>query len=159
MERIRQSGGRLLYCDTDSVFYQAKRPLHTESKKLGGWKLEGEYTFAQFLAPKLYGLLEKDGKEKVRAKGVPRNASVKFFHEGKAQFSRPLKLRSILKRGLTGNLWIETSKERRTAYTKRKTLDNGTTVPLNVRDIRPAIKQADKRKGKRHGNESSKNKG
>jgi len=133
MERIVESGGRLLYCDTDSIFYQSSKPLHRESSEIGGWKLEGTYSFAQFLAPKLYGLVEYDGTEKVRAKGVPRTDAIRFFHEGKARFSRPLKLRSVLRRGLTGNLWIETGKERRTAYTKRRVLDGGGTAPLHLR--------------------------
>jgi hypothetical protein len=133
MERIRANGGRLLYCDTDSIFYQSETPLHAESKKLGGWKLEGTYSFAQFLAPKLYGVLEASGKMKVRAKGVPRNAAVKFFNEGTATFSRPMKLRSILKKGLIGNKWLETSKQRRQAYTKRITLDGGATRPVHLR--------------------------
>jgi hypothetical protein len=136
MERIIESGGRLLYCDTDSIFYQSEKPLHRESSKIGGWKLEGKYSFAQFLAPKLYGVLDYDNTLKVRAKGVPKSAAVKFFNEGKATFSRPIKLRSILKQHRTGNHWIETAKERRTAYTKRTVLDGGGTAPLVLRITR-----------------------
>ena len=141
MEYIMQSGGKLLYCDTDSIFYQAEKPLHKESQKLGGWKLEGTYSFAQFLAPKLYGVLENDIM-KVRAKGVPRNVAIKFFDEGKASFSRPYKLRTILKKRLTGNQWFETSKERRTGYTKRIQLDNGDTRPLRLRSYNGGLKSS-----------------
>lgn len=130
LERIRRNGGIVLYCDTDSIIYRATRPLHAESDRIGEFKLEGEFDFAHFLAPKLYAL-SAAGKRTVRAKGVPRDFSYRFFDEGEATFSRPLRLRSVLRRGLQSNLWIETTKHRRTPYTKRKVMADGTTIPIH----------------------------
>jgi len=132
MNYIRDKGGTVLYCDTDSIMYQADEPLHLESTELGGWKLEGEYTFAHFLQPKLYCL--RDDKEIiVKAKGVPKNVAIRYFDEGAATFTAPLRLRSVLKKKLIGNLWVDKKKERHATYTKRRTLDGGGTLPLILR--------------------------
>ena len=58
----------LFYCDTDNIKgtgFEIK-----QSKELGGWELEGEYTLAAFAGKKLYGLEDAKGKRVVRSKGV-----------------------------------------------------------------------------------------
>jgi hypothetical protein len=130
MELIEQNGGEVFYTDTDSLMFRGKLP--NLGNKLGDWKLEGVYDFAHFLAPKLYALSEK-GNRIVKAKGVPRDIAYKFFDEGKCSFSKPLRLRKVLARGLPANLWVEQHKERRSEYGKRKILDNGETRCLTIR--------------------------
>lgn len=132
MEHIAASGGTVLYCDTDSIIYGASKPLHVESVDLGGWKLEGKFSFGHFLAPKLY-CLEGNGKRKYRAKGVPQSKAATFFNEGSVSYERPYRLRSILAQRRTSTYWGRFHKERKTGYTKRTVLDNGATAPIRLR--------------------------
>lgn len=132
LRELHAKGAMVLYCDTDSIIYKADSALHIESNELGGWRLEGMYSFAHFLAPKLYAL-EGDGKRYVRAKGVPKIAAPRFFDEGTVTFSRPLRLRTVLAKGLTGTYWEKFRKSRLTGYTKRVILPDGSTRPHHLR--------------------------
>ena len=59
----------LYYSDTDSIFLDVPLPEDLVKNKLGHWKLEYSVKKAVFLAPKVYGLLLKDGSEIVKIKG------------------------------------------------------------------------------------------
>jgi len=59
----------ILYSDTDSVFTDKPLPDYLVGNKLGQWKLEGLYKEAVFIAPKVYALIEINGKEIVKCKG------------------------------------------------------------------------------------------
>jgi len=130
LETLRANGNTVLYCDTDSIIYKGR--VSSVSNKIGEWKLEGKYDLAHFLAPKMYSL-SIAGKRIVKVKGVPRDLAYQFFDEGSCTFSKPLRLRQILARGLPANLWVETSRVRRGYYTKRKVLDTGETKALVLR--------------------------
>lgn len=129
MLSAKAHGGRLLYCDTDSIIFEGGCDLPT-SQKLGDLKLEGVWSWAHFKLPKLYRL---DGETKVtRAKGVPRLSADDFFDKGIAEFKKPNKLRESLRRKLTPNEWVLTRKELRRKYDKRSIKRNGSTSPLNL---------------------------
>lgn len=68
---ILAKGGKLYYSDTDSLVTNIKLDESlVDSKALGKLKLEYEVAKGIFIAPKLYYLLEVNGKEVIRAKGI-----------------------------------------------------------------------------------------
>lgn len=124
-KRVLGAGARLIYCDTDSVMYQADAPVLEHSKELGEFKLEGIYKETYFKLPKLYYLIPYSEKSEYgrifkkttnkslfdetvyKAKGVPRETKIKgkirypkqeYFHKNKAIYVKPNKLRESLRR-------------------------------------------------------------
>ena len=74
MIEIEKKGGRMLYCDTDSVFVEFKDIVDESVVK---WdKDDSIYDEGIFALPKTYAL-KKGEKEIVKIKGIPKN-SVKF---------------------------------------------------------------------------------
>lgn len=87
---VESSGGRILYCDTDSVF-AAFKPENVKKDKLLGkhvifdsFKNDTEITDAVFISPKTYGVVLKDGSELIKIKGV--NMSGVSFNQLKNTF-------------------------------------------------------------------------
>lgn len=79
MQRLKldllAKGGTLYYTDTDSIVTNIKLDNSiVDSKTLGKLKLEHEIDKAVFIAPKLYALVDKNGKEIIRAKGISKNS-------------------------------------------------------------------------------------
>jgi hypothetical protein len=60
----------LYYSDTDSAVIDKPLPDYMIGTKLGQVKLEHNINRAVFLAPKVYGLVDKDGNEIIKIKGV-----------------------------------------------------------------------------------------
>lgn len=66
--------GKFLYCDTDSIHMLGNPThdelqewgIHTDSKELGAWDIEGRFTRGKFIKPKNYGeeLVQADGSLK-----------------------------------------------------------------------------------------------
>ena len=80
VENVEQ-GCRMIYCDTDSLMftnsqYAKKRLLESGllGKELGQWDIEYENAEAYIVRSKFYALRTSDGAEKVRVKGVKKNA-------------------------------------------------------------------------------------
>jgi hypothetical protein len=74
MIHIENNGGRMLYCDTDSVFIEFKDKIDTS---VSDWKnKDSMYDSAVFALPKTYAL-KKENMEIVKIKGVTK-PSVKF---------------------------------------------------------------------------------
>lgn len=136
-------GGRLIYCDTDSVVYEAKKQIIPDSKKLGEMKLEEICNYAHFKLPKLYVLVSKSGDRKYRAKGVPKAEAGNFFEKGSVKFRRPYKLRETLRRNLSpkrthklvANYWDTHEKVTNKIYDKREVLKDGSTRPVDISSI------------------------
>jgi hypothetical protein len=61
---------QLYYTDTDSVVVEKPLPGYMVGDKLGQMKLEYEIDHAVFLAPKTYALIDKNGKEVIKVKGI-----------------------------------------------------------------------------------------
>ncbi len=70
METCMQNGGKLYYCDTDSIITD-KQITDFGSSELGGFKLEDELIEAEFVSPKVYRFINKDGKVSYKVKGMP----------------------------------------------------------------------------------------
>ena len=60
----------LYYSDTDSVVVDKQLPEFMVGKELGQLKLEHVIERAVFLAPKVYGLVDVDGSEVIKVKGI-----------------------------------------------------------------------------------------
>ncbi len=72
---VLNRGGEVYYCDTDSVFTNITLESTDE---MGGFKHEGTYRKAFFLAPKTYILEDEKGQVEIAAKGTG-DALVKEF--------------------------------------------------------------------------------
>jgi len=69
MTQILRAGGRIYYCDTDSVITDYRLP--PEEDKLGSFKLEYELEACEIWAPKVYRYKPIGQDWKYRCKGVP----------------------------------------------------------------------------------------
>jgi hypothetical protein len=64
---------KLYNSDTDNIVINKPLPDELVGKELGLMKLEHTITKAVFLAPKVYGLIEENGNEIIKAKGLTKN--------------------------------------------------------------------------------------
>jgi hypothetical protein len=62
--------GNLYYSDTDSIVIDKPLPADLVGGALGQLKLEHMIKRAVFIAPKVYGLIDKDGTETIKCKGL-----------------------------------------------------------------------------------------
>jgi hypothetical protein len=69
---------RLYYSDTDSVVTDKPISDFMVGSKLGQMKLEHNIEKAVFLAPKVYGLVDVDGNETIKVKGVTQEVASKI---------------------------------------------------------------------------------
>lgn len=157
MLRVIELGGKLLYCDTDSVIYENDTQILENSKEIGKFKLECIYDYAHFKLPKLYCL--KSNKELFyKAKGVPKDVRSDYFEKGIAEFRKPNKLRETLRRNrstkrinkLIPNFWEIREKRVKSKYDKRIVLRSGNTLPVTLVDGKLETNEREK------SNESSK---
>ena len=67
----------LYYTDTDSVFIDEYLPNDmVDNKIIGKWKLENEYIYSIFLAPKLYACLSINGDSYSKVKGYKKTVGI-----------------------------------------------------------------------------------
>lgn len=158
---VHKAGGKLLYCDTDSVMFtgeKAKAALQY-GDSLGKMSLE-TYDLAVFRASKGYLLCQKDGAEykikKVACKGVPTHLAHDFIVKGMAKVLKPMRLKEamirlnaeanqgkddIFFRDIGVNVWRDVDKQMRSIYVKRKG-ERGVTYPLDAKEIPEAEEKA-----------------
>jgi len=71
IKAIEKEGGRVLYCDTDSIACTGKAPKSMKiGKDLGEWGNDGNFEFGAIAGKKLYAFKKKDGTWKTGCKGV-----------------------------------------------------------------------------------------
>lgn len=129
--------GKVLYCDTDSVFIQtnSKTLPFPGSSELGQLNHKKSYRFAHFKLPKLYQV-----DESYKAKGVPNDKKHEFpehlkkqFFDGEiAEFLKPYRWMESKKVKEQANVWHTVTKQIQSTYDKRDTLLNGRTFPLKL---------------------------
>jgi len=71
IDSVYENNGRVLYCDTDSIFASFK-----EDKKgtnIGDIKWTETYKDAFFIAPKFYGFIDEKNKTNIKIKGINKN--------------------------------------------------------------------------------------
>ena len=69
MKKVRDLGGQIYYCDTDSIITDIELP--PEPDALGNLKLEMVLTEFEVWAPKVYRAVDTDGKTYYKVKGTP----------------------------------------------------------------------------------------
>lgn len=144
MLKLIEKGFTVGYCDTDSIFTNAK--LNT-SDKLGDLKLEDKFYKGYFLLPKTYCIVLKDGKTKIRAKGYIndfqkqlsintfKNALFKNDYSGFKLESEGLKFNSMKASHVRHKTFVSTDKLKKSInirYDKRVVLKNFDTKPLII---------------------------
>lgn len=71
IEEVLRQGGKVYYCDTDSIMSSIPLP-HMEGKELGDWQAEYVLENVEILLPKVYkATIQKTGKTMYRCKGLP----------------------------------------------------------------------------------------
>jgi len=142
IEKSIKKGGKVYYCDTDSLITDIKLPC---SNKLGDIKdeliEEGGIKEGVFLLPKMYGI--KTGKgELIKCKGFPKNL-FKFnvfknallngdyskFKFSTQKIATPFE---SMRRNKTFVSMIKFSRRVMSRYDKRKVIENFDTVPIEV---------------------------
>lgn len=111
-------GVHLAYCDTDSILSNA--PIQGLCEGLGQLKMEGEFQRAIFSQPKLYALQDLEGQWRPKAKGVTREVALRFLQGHAVTFSKPVKPKEGLVRGIEPGTWLSVTKERRTDTYRRQ---------------------------------------
>lgn len=131
-----RNGGRIFYCDTDSVI--TTNDLG-DSRELGGFKYEGEIEeSAEFLAPKLYRI---DNKVKAKGfSGLTRDGFERLKEGGSHSVQRFARAKELINKG-----WIdpvESTISKRiylgsdfAGMTKRFQFDDGSSRPWTVEEI------------------------
>lgn len=128
-------GGEALYCDTDSVVYCAPEPIW-DGNGLGELTHEGTHPIFEAKLPKLYRL-----GDIYHAKGVPHSHAREYFEAGRAEWSKPVRMREALraKPPKPVNAWLPASKAIRSRYDKREILPGGGTRPWRIAEPTAAI--------------------
>jgi len=73
LETCRQEGGKVYYCDTDSIVTDKYiKSFETDDvNELGSFKLEHRLKFAEFVCSKVYRCVTEKGEEIYKVKGMP----------------------------------------------------------------------------------------
>lgn len=130
MVRIKRAGGRILYCDTDSVMFQGSR-LHYPAKapRPGVFEDRGNFRLAIIRGKKEYALQHEKGWT-FHVKGVPFAAREDYIRSGMASFQRPIRLREGARSGEPVNLWRQVEKRRRVDFKDRGQRADGSLEPI-----------------------------
>lgn len=70
--KIKENGGQVLYCDTDSIAFIHSKPdkIFNIGSELGQWSCDGHFKFGAIAGKKLYAFNDFKGKYKTASKGV-----------------------------------------------------------------------------------------
>lgn len=121
---------KVVYCDTDSVFFEVAEGIKDEFH-LGGWKLEPKIV-TEIRGLKNYSYFKTDKPDLLieRIKGVPAKA-IKG-HDGVYRYQNLMNTKEALRRGLQPGILTERTKIIRGVYDKRIVLENGDTLPITI---------------------------
>lgn len=117
---------KVVYCDTDSIFFEINNNVET-STALGGWKIENKIV-TEIRGLKNYKYIDTEKGEVHRIKGVPVSATK--TGENSYTYENLIKTKEGMRRGLTPGILIKRSKIITGIYDKRVILSNGETEPI-----------------------------
>jgi len=133
MHKILKKGGRLFYCDTDSVMFDLKGARYPASvTEPGRFEMRGRFKRILIVGKKEYAIEGYDGKIELHAKGVPMIARREYLETGRASFQRPTRLLESTRTGGTPNEWTTRTKERRVSFASRARKADGSLAPIKV---------------------------
>lgn len=131
---VESKGGRVLYCDTDSIIYDGKFDLPT-GDELGQLKKEDDIKDVEILGAKYYRYQNKKGDWHYVCKGVPKYMQHRMFiGKRQAEYQRPIRFRESIRRKLQANVWYLYTKKSLTTFDKRTILEDGNTKPLMLKE-------------------------
>ncbi len=153
---ILDAGGRVFYCDTDSLIYSGAESLG-DSPELGAWGTT-DYrrpVDLEIRGPKFYRIGDEYRVKGVPSKGFDDRGNVtrpakEFFDKGRATFRRPVRMREALRRRAAKkpgtpdefgipNFWIEVEKVASEGDGgKRRWKRDGWSEPIRVDDLSPS---------------------
>lgn len=126
LQSVMAEGGRLLYCDTDSVIAAFAQENPVENRKIGEVyfdtsKPDTRLKKAVFIAPKTYGLVTDEGREIIKIKGA--QAGNMTYNALEKAFTNKTALKttktSLSREGLEYRLHIEEIQIETNTYNKR----------------------------------------
>lgn len=140
----------IVYCDTDSIFFENDFGDIISEFHLGGWKVENKIITNIKGLKNYHYIEEKTGKEIWRVKGVPVNKgnttkifdesgefvevpTVEQIGENKFRYYNLTKTKEALKRNLDPGVLTERIKELKNTYDKRIILFDGSTKPIEIK--------------------------
>lgn len=133
MQKILDRGGRLFYCDTDSVMFDMKGARYPRAvSEPGKFESRGRFRKILIVGKKEYALEDFDGHIELHAKGVPMIARREYLETGRATFQRPTRLLESTRTGGTPNIWTTRSKQRRVSFASRTRKADGSLAPISV---------------------------
>jgi hypothetical protein len=124
---IEMEKNKLVYCDTDSIFFEIMPHNFSSSEKIGEWKLENKIV-TEIKGLKNYKYIS-EGKEKRKLKGVPEKAVE--ISENVFKFTNLVKAKEGLVRNLDMNIPIDRQKIITNKYDKR-IVENYETKPIKL---------------------------
>lgn len=158
---VYSKGGKLLYCDTDSIMFTgevAKAALNfgdglgkmsLEIYDLGVYRASKGYLMCEHVTSEVKTRRSEYRIKKVACKGVPTHYAHDFILKGMAKFLKPMRLKEAEVRlhaeanskkddaffaDIGVNVWRDVEKSMRSVYIKRKG-ERGITMPVNVLEI------------------------
>jgi len=147
IQDIVAQGGRVYYCDTDSVVTDKRIPT---SGKLGGMKLEYDFEYGVALTPKFYYFQTYEPLESMKnvaSKGFSRNFKKRMSYDMlydaltsgnycqlQEQVVQPASFKMSSVRNLEGWTTMVTSRSVKTPYDKRHVMEGYDTSPLILPD-------------------------
>lgn len=145
---LEMKGKGVVYCDTDSIFFEIDDGVKS-SLELGGWKLENKIV-TEIKGLKNYKYLNTDKKEIWRVKGVPvdKGKTVKMWYGEQEKevkiveqisgdsfiYYNLVKSKEALKRKIEPGQLIERKKTVKNIYDKREILKEGFTKPIYINE-------------------------
>ena len=136
MLTINKKGGRILYCDTDSVTYMENRNTRIaypiKARIPGEFESRGEYKSIMIVGKKEYALETIEGTWIPYCKGVPYKHREEYLLSGRTTFMRPTKIKESSRTNTTANVWKSVTKERHVNYNKRRRNPDGSLAPIVI---------------------------
>lgn len=153
---LTMDANKIVYWDTDSLFFEILTPDIVSEKQLGGWKVEDKIvTHITTVKNYRYYEIEKPHEEILRCKGVPKirkdehgkPTTTKIYKEDCTFEEVPtveqvsdsefiyynlMQTKEALKRGLEPGVITKRTKKIKHKYDKRKILDDGNTKPILI---------------------------
>lgn len=136
MSDILGRGGRLFYCDTDSIMFQGKGRYPSKATEPGQFESRGTFQSIMIVGKKEYAIRDFKGKMELHAKGVPYGEKgatrLKYLETGEVKFMRPIRLLESARDGTKANLWREVPKKRHVDFSSRARKADGSLIPLTI---------------------------
>jgi hypothetical protein len=145
---IELKNNGVVYCDTDSVFFEIDNGIVSETN-LGGWKIENKIV-TEIKDLKNYKYINTKNKEIWRVKGVPVNngKTVKIFNDDDTEktvkvveqisdtefvYYNLVKSKEALKRNIEAGQLTKRTKKIKSNFDKRIILAGGKTKPIKIK--------------------------